>query len=145
MEAMKMIPTDQVDLELDLLQYLKSAIPWLSIQKEYKKLDLNTIKWKRFKPRYAENNITEFEFFWRTEDSNVRKQIHGDLVTLHKKEAYIGEIIKSIDKDLYFLKNITRIRIYEREKLLKSIEIDRKSLEIGVNLCKEVRTITINR
>ncbi|KKG14642.1 hypothetical protein EO98_17630 [Methanosarcina sp. 2.H.T.1A.6] len=115
-----------------------------------KKADLSKIntskKWRAYtKPKYSENNTTEFEFFWRTEDSNVRTLINGDIVTPKKKEEYLNGVIKCIDNDLHFLKNITRIRIYEREKLLKSIEIDRKSLVIGyVNLWKEVKTITIN-
>lgn len=111
-----------------------------------KNLDLGTIKWKTYKkPKYNENNVTEFEFFWRTESSSVYKQIGGDLVTPQKREEYINEVMRSIDTDLYFLRNIRKIRIYEKEKLRKNIEINRTFLNLGsVNLQKELKTIRIN-
>jgi len=80
-----------------------------------KKLDLNTLKWNKYRtPRHDEKNITEFEFFWRTENSNVHKKIGGDIVTPQKRGEYLNKLMKSIDNDLYFLKNIRRIRIYEK-------------------------------
>lgn len=110
-----------------------------------KNVDLSKIKWRKIKPKYTKNNITEFEFFWRKENSKVRELIGGDIVTPPKIEKYIEEVTTSIDNDLYFLKNVKRIRIYKREKLLKSIEINRETVDIGYeNIWKEIKTVNVN-
>lgn len=108
-----------------------------------KRLDLNNLKWKLHKESRIVGNNTEFEFFWRFEETEVCKKINADIILPEQiKTEFIPDTLKYIHEEMHFLKNVTQIVIYEDEKLLQTISIEKKCEDINQKILKETNTIT---
>lgn len=110
-----------------------------------KRLSLEEVEynWRTYEePRIVGNN-TEFELFWRFEESEVREKIGADITSPEQiKTKFIPDTLKYIYNEIHFLKNVTQIVIYEDDKLLQKISIEKKCEDINQKILKETNTIT---
>ena len=117
-----------------------------------KNLNLNLVntgkKWRKYsleKTKYSNGEeITEFEFIWRTEDSEARRQINAEIITPGIINLYIEEIIKNINKDLHFLNNVSKLVIYNDSNLIQEIKIQKESFYLCNEVSKDVKTISVD-
>ena len=117
-----------------------------------KNLNLNLVntgkKWRKYsleKTKYSNGEeITEFEFFWRTEDSEARRQIKAEIITPNEINLCIDEVTKNINKDVHFLNNISKLVIYNDRNLIQEIKIQKESFYLCNDVSKDVKTISVD-
>lgn len=107
-------------------------------------LSLESLDWVPYEKPQNTENYTEFDFYWRFEKTKVSEKIKADPITPQKIETFIDETLEQIQKDIHFLRNVSKISIYRDEKLIQEIVIEKDSENIGRKLFKEIKTITVN-
>lgn len=112
-------------------------------------VDLNRIEepdaWREYnKPRYPTENVTEFEFFWRLNDSEACKKVKAEIITTNHVRKYIQESIDELPNSIHFLKNTTKIDIYDEDELIQSINVTKNRMILCNNIHKERKIINVN-
>lgn len=109
---------------------------------------LNTGKtWGQYPPedtRYHNEDFSEFEFFWRTEESEASRQIGAEAITNEKINTYIDETLNNIQNDIHFLNHINKLNIYKDETLIQRIRIQKESLSLSDKIYKDTKTICVD-
>lgn len=108
------------------------------------RLFLENLEWVPHEEPQNTENYTEFDFFWRFEKTKVSENIKAEVITPHKIGKYIDETLENIQKDIHFLRNVSKISIYRDEKLLQEIVIQKDCENLGQELFKETKTIIID-
>lgn len=108
------------------------------------RLFLENLEWVPHEEPQNTENYTEFDFFWRFEKTKVSEDIKAEVITPQKIGKYIDETLENIQKDIHFLRNVSKISIYQDEKLLQEIEIQKDCENLGQKLFKETKTITVD-
>jgi len=115
-------------------------------------LDLNRVntgkKWRKYtleKTKYThEEEVTEFEFFWRTQDSEARRQINAELISPDKIKVFVDEVLKNILNDIHFLNHISKLAVYKEETLIHEIRIKKETSFLSEDIIKEIKTINFD-
>lgn len=109
---------------------------------------LNTGKtWGQYPPedtRYHNEDFSEFEFFWRTEESEASRQIGAETITNEKINTFIDETLNNIQNDIHFLNHINKFNIYKDETLIQRIRIQKESHSLSDKIYKDTKTICVD-
>lgn len=111
-----------------------------------RKVDLNQKeKWKTYRtPKYTSEKITEFEFFWRKEESYARKEIGAEIITQEKIDLFVVEVLRNIQDDIHFLNHLAKLDIYKNGNLIHKIRIENELYSLSRDLNKEIKRINID-
>ena len=108
------------------------------------RLSLENLEWVPHEEPQNTESFTEFDFYWRFEKTKVSEKIAVEPITHQKIEIFIDETIEKIQKDIHFLRNVSKISFYRDEKLLQEIVIQKDCENLGPELFKEIKTITVD-